>query len=98
MTVKYSLGFGHVLTKTAKPPLRIGSKPLFVEAGNSVSQVGPASFNSILDFAGLSTRTLVPHESCVEGLCLPVKPEMGGRDRLRMVTLVKDPLLVCARF
>ncbi|KAI8418562.1 hypothetical protein FOFC_01131 [Fusarium oxysporum] len=39
MTVKYSLGFGHVLTKTAKPPLRIGSKPLSVEAGNSVSQV-----------------------------------------------------------
>ncbi|KAF4442205.1 oligosaccharyl transferase complex subunit OST4 [Fusarium acutatum] len=84
MTVKYSLDFGHVLTKTAKPPPRTGSKPLSVEAGNST-------------LPGSNTD-LVLREVCVEGLCLQVEPEMGGRDRLRMATLAEDPLLVCARF
>lgn len=84
------------LTKAAKPPPRTGSKPLSVKAGNSVSQVGPASFESLLYTLPGSNTDLVPHEGCVEGLCLPVEPEMGGRDRLRMATLAEDPLLVCS--
>ncbi|KAF5624244.1 oligosaccharyl transferase complex subunit OST4 [Fusarium tjaetaba] len=36
MTVKYSLDFGHVLTKTAKPPPRDRVQAIIREAGNSV--------------------------------------------------------------
>ncbi|KAH7181120.1 Ribophorin I-domain-containing protein [Fusarium sp. MPI-SDFR-AT-0072] len=85
--LKYSLGFGHVLTKTAKPPLRIGSEPLSVEAGNSLtlSLSAPGSDSMATTNLTLAEQTLKQPPGCVSAVNPSPGPSTTITKRLRLL-------------